>query len=326
MVTQEPETKIRVFSLVFVSCSSQQRRGVRLWSLTIINTKWFRRSFTPQKDINGGCVRLSCDCSPFGNTMICVFSALISKITSHYHVLIVSKWRNTKGSCFRSNQTSPQRRVDFWAPSPFVDDEDAAAHLLQTGCNKYTFFCQWLALLLPIHEGILQNQVPTYIPIYLPYSHSQAHSYTSFGKSHLTTWSVFDGWQLWFTERPLRNHVFTLFHHVSHASHRETDVRSFLVHPSIHAHRHSWIRSFVHNTCELRGLLLAPGERREAQEAGEANLDGPLSPGLTPLPGLPGWAAAAGWKKSAGRWKTGEDPPPPPLQLPLSPSEKTVIV
>lgn len=151
---------------------------------------------------------------------------------------------------------------------------------------------------------------------------SHAHSYTSFGKSHLTAWSVFDGWQLWFTERPLRNPVFTLFHHVSHVLHRETDVRSFLVYPSIHAHRHTWIRSFVHNTCELRGLLLAPGERREAQEAGEANLDGPLSPGLTPLPGLSGWAAAAGWKKSAGRWKPGEDPPPPPLQLPPSASEK----
>lgn len=161
MVTQEPETKIRVFSLVFVSCSSQRRGGVRLWSLTIINTKWFHRSFTPQKDINGGCVRVSCVFSPFGNTMICVFSALMSKITSRCDVLKASERWTTKGSCFRSNQTSPQRRVDFWAPSPFVDDEDAAAHLLQTDCNKYTFLCQWLALLLPIYDGILQNQAPT---------------------------------------------------------------------------------------------------------------------------------------------------------------------
>lgn len=92
------------------------------------------------------------------------------------------------------------------------------------------------------------------------------------------------------------------------------------IHPSIHSD--TQVHPSVHNTWELRGLLFAPGERREAQEAGEANLDGLLSPGPTLFPELPGWAAAAGWKKSAGRWKTGENSPPPPLQPPPSPSEK----
>lgn len=55
---------------------------------------------------------------------------------------------------------------------------------------------------------------------------------------------------------------------------------------------------------------MAPGERREAQDAGEAGRDAPLSPGFTLSPGLPGW------KKSAGRCKT------PPLQPPHSPPER----
>lgn len=82
--------------------------------------------------------------------------------------------------------------------------------------------------------------------------------------------------------------------------------------------RNTQLQSSVRNTGELAGLLLAPGERREAHEAGEANRGGPLSPGLTPVPGLPGWAAAAGWKKSAGSWKTGEDPPPSQPGPPVS--------
>lgn len=130
----------------------------------------------------------------------------------------------------------------------------------------------------------------------------------------------------------LRNSLFTLFHRVSDAFPSClwcVGLRywyQFSICLSIQPSRHKWIHSSVHNTWELRGLLLAPGERREAQEAGEANVAGPLSPGLTLFPGLPGWAATAGWKKSAGRCKTGEDPPPPPLQLPPSPSEKVVVL
>ncbi len=113
-----------------------------------------------------------------------------------------------------------------------------------------------------------------------------------------------------------------MFYHVSDVFHRQTDVMSFPVCPCFHLGRHTWIHSSVHNTWELRSLLFALGERREAHEAGEASLDGPLSAGLTLFPELLGWAAAAGWKKSAGRWKTGEDRPPPALQLPPSPSER----
>lgn len=174
------------------------------------------------------------------------------------------------------------------------------------------FLCHWLVSLL-----LLLAYYSIKLPDHCFWAHKLTLHYTSFGKSHLTAWSVFDAWQLWFTERSLRNYLFTLFHRVSAVLHRDTDVRS-----SIRPSRHTWFHSSVHNTWELRGLLFAPGERRDAQEAGDANLDGPLSPGLTPFPGLPGWAAAAGWKKSAGRWKTGEDPPPPPLQLPPSPPEK----
>lgn len=51
--------------------------------------------------------------------------------------------------------------------------------------------------------------------------------------------------------------------------------------------------------CALRDRPLAPGDRREAQDAGEF---GPQTvPGLREEPGL---GTEAGWKNSAGRWKT----------------------
>lgn len=52
-------------------------------------------------------------------------------------------------------------------------------------------------------------------------------------------------------------------------------------------------------TCEHMTLLLAPGDLREAHEAGDACLE----PGwAAPVAGLPwGIAAVVGWKNSAGR-------------------------
>lgn len=74
----------------------------------------------------------------------------------------------------------------------------------------------------------------------------------------------------------------------------------------------------VRCTWELRGLLLAPGERSEAQEAGDASVDVSLSLGLTPSIWLSEWAAAAGWKKSAGRWNKDEGTPASLILLPLA--------
>lgn len=48
-------------------------------------------------------------------------------------------------------------------------------------------------------------------------------------------------------------------------------------------------------------LLLAPGDRRDAHEAGEVSLD-PGRPGRAVLEArLPWGTAVAGWKNSAGR-------------------------
>lgn len=142
------------------------------------------------------------------------------------------------------------------------------------------------------------------------------HCHTSFNKPHWTSRSGSDAWQLWFTEELSINTVPSRLWRVA---------GRLMSGPywSLCLQRRTWIRSSACNTCELRGLLLAPGERREAHEAGEANLEGPLSPGVTLSSGLAGWAAAAGWKNSAGRWNKGGDPPPPLLQLPPSLSEKT---
>lgn len=116
---------------------------------------------------------------------------------------------------------------------------------------------------------------------------------------------VFDARQLWFTE-PV-----PLLHSVSDVLNWQTHhVRVPFVGPSNRPNTHTWTSSFVDNTWEPKGLLLAPGERREAQEAGEANVDAAASPGPAAFPGLPGWAAAAGWKKSAGRWMRGKAPSP----------------
>lgn len=72
-------------------------------------------------------------------------------------------------------------------------------------------------------------------------------------------------------------------------------------------------------TCVQSILLWAPGERSEAQDAGDVNLR-PLDNRRLLLRGGAGMAAAAGWKNSAGRWKRGEmplAPPSPSLFLPL---------
>lgn len=100
-----------------------------------------------------------------------------------------------------------------------------------------------------------------------------------------------------------------------------TDV-SPPIHLSSQPSGSKWIHSSTRNTWILKGLLFLLGEWRETQEAGQADLAGPLSPGLTSFPGLFGWAAAAGWKKSAGTCNAGEDSRPPLLQLPPSASAK----
>lgn len=115
-----------------------------------------------------------------------------------------------------------------------------------------------------------------------------------------------------------KGHVYTAFYRVTDVLHSNADVVCSASQP----YRHKRIHSSARNTWEPNGLLLALGERRDAQEAGEADLEGRLSPGLTLFPGLFGWAAAAGWKKSAGRCKTGEVSRAPPLQLPPSSSVK----
>lgn len=112
-----------------------------------------------------------------------------------------------------------------------------------------------------------------------------------------------------------KGHVYTAFYVVLHSN---ADVVCSASQP----YRHKQIHSSARNTWEPNGLLLALGERRDAQEAGEADLEGRLSPGLTLFPGLFGWAAAAGWKKSASRCNTGDVSRAPPLQLPPSSSVK----
>ena len=72
-------------------------------------------------------------------------------------------------------------------------------------------------------------------------------------------------------------------------------------------------------TCVHSILLWAPGERSDAQEAGEVSRR-PLDNRRLRLRGGAGMAAPAGWKNSAGRWKRGEmplAPPSPSLFLPL---------
>lgn len=76
-------------------------------------------------------------------------------------------------------------------------------------------------------------------------------------------------------------------------------------------------------TCEPMTLLLAPGDLREAQEAGEVSREPIRTAGPLPAAGLPWDTARAGWKNSAGRWNRGEatllllfpPPPPPPPDL-----------
>lgn len=69
--------------------------------------------------------------------------------------------------------------------------------------------------------------------------------------------------------------------------------------------------SILWPTCVQSILLWAPGERSDAQEAGEVSLR-PLDSFRLLLREGAGITAPAGWKKSAGRWNRGEMPLAPP--------------
>lgn len=75
--------------------------------------------------------------------------------------------------------------------------------------------------------------------------------------------------------------------------------------------------TFSLRTCVLNILLWAPGEWREAQEAGEVSLR-PLVNLRLLLRGGAGMVSPAGWKNPSGRWKRGEMPLAPPCPSLLS--------